>query len=207
MWRFYIVRSMGSHDLSSRTRKIRCDGAKPVCHNCGRRTNGNNECNYDPIPKRRGPDKTPGARQRMARDVRNEIDSSSSTRRRRRARDIYTSANQTTHQERPTSQSSIPESPPSRKHSCGNSISLSLLPGSHADIHPTSDFLPFSNHSRPYSPCDCHGLTHCPGLLRVRNISDTRKPVPVVGNLFIKLETLGLTVPSLMTDHDIPRPI
>jgi hypothetical protein len=194
-----------SHDISSRTRKIRCDGAKPVCHNCGRRTNGNNECNYDPIPKRRGPDKTPGARQRMARDVRNEIDNNSSTRRRRRARDISTSANQTTHQERPT-QSSISESPPSRKHSSGNSISLSLSPGSHADIHPTSDFVPFSNYSRPYSPCDCHGLMHCPGLLRVRNISDTRKPVPVVGNLFINLETLGLTVPSLMTDHDIPRP-
>lgn len=49
----------------SRTRKIRCDGAKPVCHNCGRRAGGHNECNYDPLPKRRGPDKQPGARQRF----------------------------------------------------------------------------------------------------------------------------------------------
>jgi hypothetical protein len=129
----------------------------------------------------------------MARDVRNDIDNSSSTRRRRRARDISTSANQTTHQERPASQSSIPESPPSHNHAPGNSISLSLSPGSPADIHPTSDFVPFSNYSRLYSPCDCHGLMHCPGLLRVHNISDTRKPVPVVGNLFIKLETLVLT--------------
>lgn len=197
--------SFGSHDISSRTRKTRCDGAKPVCHNCGRRTNGNNECNYDPIPKRRGPDKTPGARQRMARDVRNEIDNSYSTRRRRRARDISTSANQTTHEERPASQSSIPESPPSDKRASGSSIPLTLSPGLHADIHPTSDFVPFP--SRPHSSCDCHGLMHCPSLLRVHNISDTRKPVPVVGNLLINLETLGLTDPSIMTDDDIPRPI
>ncbi|KAJ7069638.1 hypothetical protein C8F01DRAFT_1113449 [Mycena amicta] len=52
--------------LQCRTRKIRCDGAKPVCHNCGKRT-GNNDCNYDTLPKRRGPDKNPGARQRIPR--------------------------------------------------------------------------------------------------------------------------------------------
>ncbi|KAH8825215.1 hypothetical protein DL96DRAFT_1612328 [Flagelloscypha sp. PMI_526] len=51
-----------------RGRKIRCDGAKPVCHNCSRRPNGTQECQYDTQPKRRGPDKIPGARQRMARE-------------------------------------------------------------------------------------------------------------------------------------------
>jgi len=47
--------------LQCRSRKIRCDGAKPTCHNCGRRSS---ECKYDAVPKRRGPDKKPGARQR-----------------------------------------------------------------------------------------------------------------------------------------------
>nr|VWP02472.1 Zn(2)-C6 fungal-type domain-containing protein [Ganoderma boninense] len=44
-----------------RARKIRCDSTRPFCHNCLRR---NNECEYDAVPKRRGPDKRPGTRQR-----------------------------------------------------------------------------------------------------------------------------------------------
>ncbi|KAJ7496648.1 hypothetical protein FB451DRAFT_1017305 [Mycena latifolia] len=52
--------------IQCRTRKIRCDGAKPICHNCGKRAQ--TDCNYDPLPKRRGPDKRPGARQRVARE-------------------------------------------------------------------------------------------------------------------------------------------
>lgn len=45
----------------SRARKIRCDSTRPICHNCVRRSN---ECQYDAVPKRRGPDKRPGTRQR-----------------------------------------------------------------------------------------------------------------------------------------------
>ncbi|KAF8842166.1 hypothetical protein BDN67DRAFT_899803 [Paxillus ammoniavirescens] len=72
--------------LQCRTRKIRCDGAKPTCHNCTRRTKANDECVYDAAPKRRGPDKMPGARQRMAREVRqgSESDAMASRRRRRK---------------------------------------------------------------------------------------------------------------------------
>ncbi|KAG1832399.1 hypothetical protein EV424DRAFT_1342372 [Suillus variegatus] len=44
-----------------RARKIRCDSTRPICHNCVRRSN---ECQYDAAPKRRGPDKRPGTRQR-----------------------------------------------------------------------------------------------------------------------------------------------
>ncbi|TFK16655.1 hypothetical protein FA15DRAFT_741029 [Coprinopsis marcescibilis] len=44
-----------------RARKIRCDSTRPVCNNCVRR---NNQCEYDSVPKRRGPDKRPGTRQR-----------------------------------------------------------------------------------------------------------------------------------------------
>ncbi|KAH7911013.1 hypothetical protein BJ138DRAFT_1151604 [Hygrophoropsis aurantiaca] len=44
-----------------RARKIRCDSTRPVCHNCVRRSN---DCQYDAAPKRRGPDKRPGTRQR-----------------------------------------------------------------------------------------------------------------------------------------------
>lgn len=78
----------------SRTRKIRCDGAKPTCHNCGRRAGGGGGCTYDAAPKRRGPDKTPGARQRTVRDPSNDPDTDGgAVRRRRRRRD--TSASQT----------------------------------------------------------------------------------------------------------------
>ncbi|TFK70410.1 hypothetical protein BDN72DRAFT_545173 [Pluteus cervinus] len=56
--------------LQCRTRKIRCDGAKPACHNCGRRSSsGDTECKYDAIPKRRGPDRLPGARHRTTREA------------------------------------------------------------------------------------------------------------------------------------------
>ncbi|KAG8214553.1 hypothetical protein J3R82DRAFT_9614 [Butyriboletus roseoflavus] len=73
--------------LQCRTRKIRCDGAKPTCHNCTRRGKPTDPCVYDAAPKRRGPDKTPGARQRMAREARQESDTDTvASRRRRRKR-------------------------------------------------------------------------------------------------------------------------
>ena len=70
----------------SRTRKIRCDGAKPSCHNCNRRANS--ECEYDPLPKRRGPDKTPGARQRIVRDLPDQLDGPVQLSKRRRTQEI-----------------------------------------------------------------------------------------------------------------------
>ncbi|KZP33462.1 hypothetical protein FIBSPDRAFT_773133 [Athelia psychrophila] len=74
--------------VQCRTRKIRCDGANPVCHNCSRRTTASGgPCSYDSAPKRRGPDKTPGARQRTAREIsleRREEEGASRRRRRRR---------------------------------------------------------------------------------------------------------------------------
>ncbi len=45
----------------SRARKIRCDSTRPICNNCVRRSN---DCEYDDKPRRRGPDKRPGTRQR-----------------------------------------------------------------------------------------------------------------------------------------------
>lgn len=52
--------------FSSRVRKIRCDGAKPVCFHCCQR-GGNEQCSYDTLPKRRGPDRVQGARTRGTR--------------------------------------------------------------------------------------------------------------------------------------------
>lgn len=52
--------------LSSRGRKIRCDGAKPVCYHCSQR-DGDEQCTYDSLPKRRGPDRIQGARTRGTR--------------------------------------------------------------------------------------------------------------------------------------------
>ncbi|KAH9848331.1 hypothetical protein C2E23DRAFT_739783 [Lenzites betulinus] len=49
--------------VQCRNRKVRCDGSKPECHNCTRRTDLNSErCSYDSAPRRRGKDRTPGAR-------------------------------------------------------------------------------------------------------------------------------------------------
>jgi hypothetical protein len=41
--------------------KFRCDSTRPVCDNCSCRTH---DCKYDEKPRRRGPDKRPGTRQR-----------------------------------------------------------------------------------------------------------------------------------------------
>lgn len=47
--------------MVSRARKIKCDSTRPMCNNCHRRSN---PCEYDTVPKRRGPDKLPGTRKR-----------------------------------------------------------------------------------------------------------------------------------------------
>ncbi|EJF61015.1 hypothetical protein DICSQDRAFT_106672 [Dichomitus squalens LYAD-421 SS1] len=49
-----------------RIRKTRCDGAKPVCFNCHKRPPEVGECSYDARPNRRGQDKAPGRRARVA---------------------------------------------------------------------------------------------------------------------------------------------
>jgi len=54
-------RSDKSDTIISRARKIRCDSTRPICDNCVRRSHG---CEYDEKPRRRGPDKRPGTRQR-----------------------------------------------------------------------------------------------------------------------------------------------
>ncbi|KAI0642505.1 hypothetical protein C8Q79DRAFT_916852 [Trametes meyenii] len=49
--------------MQCRGRKVRCDGAKPECFNCSRRTDlATDPCNYDAAPRRRGKDRTPGSR-------------------------------------------------------------------------------------------------------------------------------------------------
>jgi len=74
-----------SDTFFSRTRKIRCDGTRPVCYNCSKRGIGQRECDYDANPKRRGPDRIPGSRHRLDSDV--DIDEEEGpVRRRRRAR-------------------------------------------------------------------------------------------------------------------------
>ncbi|KAJ7252059.1 hypothetical protein C8J57DRAFT_1352098 [Mycena rebaudengoi] len=53
-----------------RSRKIRCDSTRPHCSNCARRAD---HCEYDPAPKRRGPDKQPGTRRRRSKKEVDEI--------------------------------------------------------------------------------------------------------------------------------------
>jgi len=45
----------------SRSRKVRCDSVRPKCGNCTRRAT---DCDFDVVPKRRGPDRVPGTRHR-----------------------------------------------------------------------------------------------------------------------------------------------
>ena len=164
--------------LFSRTRKIRCDGAKPVCHNCGRRSTGNNECTYDPVPKRRGPDKTPGARQRMARDARGEADGV----RRRRRRD--TSATDTTSVSTSSTCSASTPRPEIPQHP----ITLAPPPGSseHSPYtSPITNYAPESNYVRSsYSPDGGgHGIAQGPDLLDASALPSFRKTAGAVRNL------------------------
>ncbi|KAJ6585157.1 hypothetical protein B0H19DRAFT_1108565 [Mycena capillaripes] len=129
--------------LQCRTRKIRCDGAKPVCHNCGKRASGSSECNYDPLPKRRGPDKTPGARQRVARKT-GEGGTTTRSRRRTTSSDDYVDN---------TGSQLPPFSFPS--------------PSSSDNAQSPDDYGVVSPQDGPIDPpyigtCACHGLTHCP---------------------------------------------
>ncbi|KXN93397.1 Glucose transport transcription regulator RGT1 [Leucoagaricus sp. SymC.cos] len=148
--------------IQCRTRKIRCDGAKPVCHNCGRRTTGNNECTYDPIPKRRGPDKTPGARQRMARDIRNQLDSALiGSRRRHRAQG--TPAGDPHNAEHPYGPPSLSPSSPSPATSIILPTSFTIP--SAATVEPNSSYdacSPVVPEVRSTFLCPCHGLSPCP---------------------------------------------
>ncbi|KAF5382644.1 hypothetical protein D9615_002795 [Tricholomella constricta] len=127
--------------VQCRARKIRCDGAKPVCHNCSKRAAGNNECNYDPIPKRRGPDKTPGARQRPAKDSSENADGGPVRRRRRRD---TTSRSTTTPEQQPESQARHRSRSDSRSIVAPSSISLPSPVQSDILASPV-DFAPLPN--------------------------------------------------------------
>ncbi|PPQ66262.1 hypothetical protein CVT24_007280 [Panaeolus cyanescens] len=179
--------------IQCRTRKIRCDGAKPVCHNCGRRTNGNNECTYDPVPKRRGPDRTPGARQRMARDARNDDDDSTpqNSRRRRRTRDSLPSdqveADERQFSTRDSASGDSVQISRSLSTDTG-SLSLSAPSQNNSFANSVDGYVPMLNYERhSYSSCGCHHLVHCPA-------ANLALGDPVAGT-----ETL----PLIQTAHDM----
>ncbi|KAJ7644009.1 hypothetical protein FB45DRAFT_736166 [Roridomyces roridus] len=130
--------------VQCRTRKIRCDGAKPICHNCGKRANGSVDCNYDPLPKRRGPDKRPGARQRVARKMNGEP----STRSRRAASSSQDYPPDNTGTQLPPF--SFPSPTSSGEHT--DSPELEYVTSPHDPRMPGSYM----------STCACHGLAHCP---------------------------------------------
>ena len=67
--------------LHSRARKIRCDSTRPGCDNCARRSS---QCEYDAVPKRRGPDKRPGTRRRSCKKRPAEGEDTPAVRKRRR---------------------------------------------------------------------------------------------------------------------------
>ena len=67
--------------INSRARKIRCDSTRPGCDNCARRSS---QCEYDAVPKRRGPDKRPGTRRRSCKKRPVEGEEVSTSRKRRK---------------------------------------------------------------------------------------------------------------------------
>jgi len=161
----------------SRTRKIRCDGAKPVCHNCSRRTNASSECNYDPIPKRRGPDKTPGARQRAAREMEAAINGPA-PRRRRRATTNTDPYPKNYHEQQTPSQPSDPS--PTFTDPRTTRISLEPASVSPQSFSNNSNFVDNSDYSPVPYTCGCHGVIQCPSLLGAQSISNSQRSDPVV---------------------------
>ncbi|KAG6897754.1 hypothetical protein C0992_011423 [Termitomyces sp. T32_za158] len=119
---------------------------------CVQWTKGNNECDYDAVPNRRGPDKTPGARQRIPKDMK-EVDEVGPVRRRRRPRrDIYSISTTTPEDDSPSG----PHEPSTNdSHTSANS-SIMPLPSPASDILSTPlGFEPIYNPNRP--PVVCAG--------------------------------------------------
>ncbi|KAJ6508538.1 hypothetical protein C8R45DRAFT_967748 [Mycena sanguinolenta] len=162
--------------LQCRTRKIRCDGAKPVCHNCGKRASGNTECNYDPLPKRRGPDKTPGARQRVPRR-----DGGPRARRRTSSSDA-----QDYMPNKNGSQLHQPFSFPSPSSSDQSPEEYVISPREATRVDP-----PF------LATCACHGLPHCPSS-QVAGVPEHQISVPFNSN------TLNILLKSPL-EEPVPR--
>ncbi|TFK27969.1 hypothetical protein FA15DRAFT_103884 [Coprinopsis marcescibilis] len=161
--------------VQCRSRKIRCDGANPVCHNCSRRPSGVDCCTYDSAPKRRGPDKRPGARQRMISRASCGEDYAILSSRRRGSR-ASTSSNETV-----ATNEFMPQDIPA------------------VAVSPRSPLTPLDERSIPlpsvqYSPgvggdvvvlysrqCGCHGAVDCPSLFPgVYTYPDNRKSSMVV---------------------------
>jgi len=128
--------------LCSRTRKIRCDGAKPTCHNCVHRP-GNKDCNYDPVPKRRGPDRIPGARNRPGEAP------SDGPRRRRRPRELGNSV-PISRAVSATSSDTQPDKVQNEPITQDQYFDQAPIP---VNVYPRSPFI---------VECGCHGLVDCP---------------------------------------------
>ncbi|KAJ7245044.1 hypothetical protein B0H12DRAFT_1220855, partial [Mycena haematopus] len=163
--------------LQCRTRKIRCDGAKPVCHNCGKRASGNTECNYDPLPKRRGPDKTPGARQRVARR-----EGGPRTRRRTSSSDAQDYM--------PNKSGSQPQQPFS-------------FPSPTSSEQSREEYIMSPQVEPPFLPtCACHGLPQCPSS-QVAGVREHQIPVPLNNSLNILASPPETPVsPALISDYE-----
>ncbi|KAE9405655.1 hypothetical protein BT96DRAFT_915878 [Gymnopus androsaceus JB14] len=175
--------------LQCRNRKIRCDGAKPICHNCGRRSGGG-DCNYDAVPRRRGPDKTPGARQRMARELRQEMESDATTRRRRRRRDPeaprhIAPTGQYGHISRSSNEDALSTLPLNGSLSPTSSSDYSISP---SYLAPLSSLTSPLEGARLYGGCSCHGLVQCPSSQPY--VSSRTQPLPFVEptSNFVELE-------------------
>ncbi|KAJ3785251.1 hypothetical protein GGU10DRAFT_269626 [Lentinula aff. detonsa] len=141
--------------IQCRNRKIRCDGVKPICYNCARKSSGGSDCNYDTAPRRRGPDKTPGARQRIVSELRQGSESSGTRRRRRREATSPRDPELLSHTDIRDVATHLPNESLSPESSGSYSMPSSYTTPS------TSFTSPVINVPLP-GGCSCHGLIHCP---------------------------------------------
>ncbi|TFK44027.1 hypothetical protein BDQ12DRAFT_717221 [Crucibulum laeve] len=146
-----------------RGRKIRCDSTRPVCNNCVRRSN---VCEYDAQPKRRGPDKRPGTRQRSC-----------------KKRPADGSAPPPPKRKRTTAErsSEARESAPSNKVKENMASDLTRSPSlsRHSDRSQDSNNLQQSHNAPPNAPLDLRISTD-PALLK-QELSPTYRRHPTYG--------------------------
>jgi hypothetical protein len=142
----------------------------------------------------------------MARDVRNDIDKTSlSSRRRRRGPANSTSdSNQTNRQQLQALHDMTADSPPIHESDLAGTTAPTLSPGSpnsHACGN-TSKLASISpNYGRSYSPeCACHRLTECPGLLDVGSLSSRKSDSSVSAN-WRRTFIFNLFFFSSLSDH------
>lgn len=192
-----------------RGRKIRCDSNRPICHNCARRSN---VCEYDAVPKRRGPDKRPGTRQRSCKKRPADGTPAPSSKRRRTTGPVEDPSppaprsnlrkNKVSHDERSSSlkgqgNEAGSRIPPAAKPLSSSPIDapfpeLTIIPNTSSAWHSSERRRRSTNFSSPLTPLTPHSSTVSPRVFNHRILSPPTKDDRVDWwNCFLATHTLS----------------